>query len=226
LDSQAIQDPKTHITMAAPNIKFGSPVIFFDSHPEQQEGYVASWVYAFGAHLKVAWTGDPPKKLFPGTLRLVWWTVSFTLSLTLLCYGTHVLTRTPPQTDGTKGLRDFELYQSELIKTLWDSLLDNPDVSRALVTGYSGQNPYILSYGDNPWLTKEQKERLIRREKDERWAIKSARRVETRSKSERFEDEKAAIKRKEQILEHIDEVIQSNEDAEKERLLGVDREDV
>jgi hypothetical protein len=105
-------------------------------------------------------------------------------------------------------------------------LLDNPDVSRALVTGYSGQNPYVLSYGDNPWLTKEQKERLVRRENDEMWARKSARRVETRSKADRFEDEKAADRRKEQILEHIDEVIQSNEDAEKERLLNFDREDV
>ncbi|KAI4842487.1 hypothetical protein E4T44_06517 [Aureobasidium sp. EXF-8845] len=189
--------------MATPNINFGSPVIFFDSHPEQQEGYVASWVYAFGRHLKVAWTGDPPKRLFPGTLRLVWWT-----------------------TDNKQGLRDFELHQSELIKSLWDSLLDNPDVSRALVTGYSGQNPYVLSYGDNPWLTKEQKERLVRRENDEMWARKSARRVETRSKADRFEDEKAADRRKEQILEHIDEVIQSNEDAEKERLLNFDREDV
>ena len=83
-----------------------------------------------------------------------------------------------------------------------------------------------MSYGDNPWLTKEQKERLIRRQNDETWAKKSARRVETRSKEERFEDEKLAVRRKEQILEHIDEVIQSNEDAEKERLLGVDREDV
>lgn len=130
------------------------------------------------------------------------------------------------QTDGVQGLRDFELHQSELIKSLWDSLLDNPDVSRALVTGYSGQNPYVLSYGDNPWLTKEQKDKLVKRQNDETWAKKSARRVETRSKAERFEDEKAAIKRKEQILEHIDEVIQSNEDAEKERLLGADREDV
>lgn len=84
----------------------------------------------------------------------------------------------------------------------------------------------MLSYGDNPWLTKEQKDKLVRRQNDETWAKKSARRVETRSKEDRFEDEKAAIKRKEQILEHIDEVIQSNEDAEKERLLGADREDV
>lgn len=92
------------------------------------------------------------------------------------------------------------------------------------MTGYSGQNPYVLSYGDNPWLTKEQKERLVRRQNDEIWAKKSAKRVETRSKEDRFEDEKEAIRRKEQILEHIDEVIQSNEDAEKEKLLGADRE--
>jgi len=92
------------------------------------------------------------------------------------------------------------------------------------VTGYSGQNPYVLSYGDNPWLTKEQKERLVRRQNDEIWAKKSAKRVETRSKEDRFEDEKEAIRRKEQILEHIDEVIQSNEDAEKEKLLGAERE--
>lgn len=66
----------------------------------------------------------------------------------------------------------------------------------------------------------------MRRQNDEMWAKKSAKRVETRSKEERFEDEKQAIRRKEQILEHIDEVIQSNEDAEKQRLLSADREDV
>jgi hypothetical protein len=64
----------------------------------------------------------------------------------------------------------------------------------------------------------------VRRQNDEIWAKKSAKRVETRSKEDRFEDEKEAIRRKEQILEHIDEVIQSNEDAEKEKLLGADRE--
>lgn len=131
-----------------------------------------------------------------------------------------------PQTDTNKGIRDFELYQSELVKSLWDSLLDNPDVSRALVTGYSGQNPYVLTYGDNPWLTPEQKAKLKKRQTDEMWARKSANRIATRSKGDREEDEKAAARRKEQILEHIDEVIQSNEDAEKERLLGVDKEDV
>jgi hypothetical protein len=64
----------------------------------------------------------------------------------------------------------------------------------------------------------------VRRQNDEIWAKKSAKRVETRSKEDRFEDEKEAIRRKEQILEHIDEVIQSNEDAEKEKLLGAERE--
>lgn len=62
--------------MSTPNINFGSPVVFFDSHPELQHGYLASWVYSFRDHLKIAWTGDVPKQLHPGTLRLVWWTVS------------------------------------------------------------------------------------------------------------------------------------------------------
>jgi hypothetical protein len=199
-----------------PNIKFGSPIVFFDSHPEQQPGYAASWVYAFGAHLKIAWTGDVPKKLFPGTLRLVWWTVSLLFSFSFFLGNQRMylladmIAKT--KTDGTQGLRDFELHQSELVKSLWDTLLENPD--------YSGQNPYVLSLGDNPWLTKEQKEKLIRRQNEEMWAKKSARRVETTSKSGN------GTGKREQILEHIDEVIQSNEEAEKQRLLDVDKEDV
>ena len=149
--------------------------------------------------------------------------------LCLLEKNKHILTLLSSQTDGNQGLRDFELHQAELIKSLWDSLLDNPDVSRALVTGYSGQNPYVLTYGDNPWLTKEQKDKLRRKENEQLWAKKSANRVATRSKGDRFEDadeEKERIRRKEQIFEHIDEVIQSNEEAEKEKLLGGAREDV
>lgn len=103
-------------------------------------------------------------------------------------------------------------------------MLDIPDVSRALVMGWSGQNPYVLSYGDNPWLTKEQKNKLRRKEQEEMWAKKSARRVATRSHGQL--DEKEVAERKENVLQHIDEVILSNEEAEKEGLLAQDKENV
>lgn len=102
-------------------------------------------------------------------------------------------------------------------------MLDIPDVARALVMGWSGQNPYVLSYGDNPWLTKEQKQKLRRKEQEEMWAKKSARRFATRQAGE---NEKDGAERKENVLQHIDEVILSNEEAEKEGLLGKEKIDV
>lgn len=71
-----------------------------------------------------------------------------------------------------------------------------------------------MEYGhDNPWIERQAK---LEKEKkrNEYWAKKNAGRL----------DEGSAGKKN--AMENIEMVIQSNEEAEKERLLDVDREDV
>jgi len=53
----------------------GSQVIYFDSHPEEQEGLLYSIYSHFKTALHGAWTGDVEKPLLPGSLRLVYFTV-------------------------------------------------------------------------------------------------------------------------------------------------------
>jgi hypothetical protein len=59
-----------------PNLDFGDPIIFFDTHPEEQESYLYSYYSSLKTQLTIAWTGVVPKPLLPGKLRVVWWTVS------------------------------------------------------------------------------------------------------------------------------------------------------
>ena len=68
----------TTATAAAtePNVNFGAPAIFYDSHPHLQPSYIGSCWEAFKGTMHIAWSGIVPKRLWPGTLRLVWWTVS------------------------------------------------------------------------------------------------------------------------------------------------------
>lgn len=117
-----------------PNIDFGKPTVFFDSHPEEQESYLYSYWSSLKSQLKIAWTGDVPKPLNPGQLRIVWWT--------------H---------EGHQGMKDYELHQYELVRNNFDSLLNLPDVRRVLIEGYSGQNPFIMA--SNPWADAEKKQK-------------------------------------------------------------------
>ena len=57
-----------------PNVNFGAPIIFFDSHPEEQESYIYSYWSSLKSNLKIAWTGEVPKFHEPGKLRIIWWT--------------------------------------------------------------------------------------------------------------------------------------------------------
>ncbi|TKA36564.1 hypothetical protein B0A49_13582, partial [Cryomyces minteri] len=90
--------------MSTPNINFGSPIIIFDSHPEEQDSHFWSYWTTFKTTLSIAWTGDVPKPLHPGSLRIVWWT-----------------------TDNVRGHKDYELHQHTLVKESFDSLLSLPD---------------------------------------------------------------------------------------------------
>jgi hypothetical protein len=107
-----------------PNVDFGTPTIFFDSHPHEQESYLYSYWSSLKSTLRTAWTGDVPKFHNTGTLRIIWWT--------------H---------DGNRGLKDFELHEFMIVREKFDVLLALPDVRRVLIMGYSGQNPYLLRPG-------------------------------------------------------------------------------
>jgi hypothetical protein len=111
-----------------PNLDFGTPVIFFDSHPDEQESYLYSYWSSLKSTLRTAWTGDVPKFHHPGTLRVIWWT--------------H---------DGSQGMKDFELHDYILVREKFDVLLDLEDVRRVVVMGYSGQNPYVRNQGMAGW---------------------------------------------------------------------------
>jgi hypothetical protein len=122
--------------MTEPNLNFGSPTIFFDSHPEEQESYLYSYWSSFKATLKIAVTGQVPRFLNPGTLRIIWYT--------------H---------DGNEGMKDYELHEYALVRENFDVLLGLDEVRRVVVMGYSGQNPYILGAGGrNPWQDKFRRE--------------------------------------------------------------------
>lgn len=50
------------------------------------------------------------------------------------------------------------------MREAWESLFKLEDVKRAIVMGYSGQNPYVKDFGEkNPWEDKIEREK--RREK-------------------------------------------------------------
>lgn len=114
-----------------PNIRtnLGKPIVFFDSHPEEQESYLHSYWSGLKSNLKIAWTGEVPKFHETGVLRLYFYTQ-----------------------EGRIGHKDYELREYEKVKEDWQKALELPDVRRAVIMGYSGQNPYTL--GNNPWVEK------------------------------------------------------------------------
>jgi signal transduction histidine kinase len=189
--------------MAEPNIDFGSPTIFFDSHPEEQESYLYSYWSSFKATLKIAVTGQVPKFLNPGTLRIIWYT--------------H---------DGNEGLKDYELHEYALVRDNFDVLLRLDEVRRVVIMGYSGQNPYILGDGGrNPWqdrfqrefkkMGREGREAKLAQEKMEGTVHREDRDRKEREKKERLDNSKEARTGK---LVDIEGVIEEHDRAEEERM--------
>ncbi|KAF1991213.1 hypothetical protein K402DRAFT_450831 [Aulographum hederae CBS 113979] len=131
----------------------GTPIIFFDSHPEEQDSYLYSYWSSLKTAVHGGITGDVEKALLPGTLRIVYWTE-------------YVRTEQQiniAQTDNDKAHADYELHQYALARSHFYNLLSHPDVRRCLVTGFSGQNPYVTS-NDGSSLWTEQ-EKIIEMEK-------------------------------------------------------------
>lgn len=55
------------------------------------------------------------------------------------------------------------------MREAWESLFNLPDVKRAIVMGYSGQNPYIKDFGEkNPWEDKIEREKMRQRKSAQR----------------------------------------------------------
>lgn len=181
-------------------VDFGSPIVFFDSHPEMQESYLYSYWSSLKSSLNTAWTGDVPKFHETGVLRILFWTI-----------------------DGTQGLKDYELREYEKVREDWLKLCDLEDVSRALVMGYSGQNPYTMGK-NNPWVERFQRERKnLERQEAERQRMeernKAKRKADTKGELIDFDDLIARTEEAEWV-KAIEEQSQSNI-SEKDRLLDV-----
>jgi hypothetical protein len=133
------------MSSSEPNLSFGSPTIFFDSHPSEQESYLYSYWSSLKSTLRIALTGEVPKFHHPGTLRIIWYT--------------H---------DGNVGMKDYELHEHAQVRDNFDLLLGMEEVRRVVVWGYSGQNPYVIgSEGRNPWVDRAEKEKRQKREEKE-----------------------------------------------------------
>jgi hypothetical protein len=125
--------------MAPPNVDFGFPAIFFDSHPEEQASYLYSVYNYFKSTFHIAWTGQVPKPLEHGMLRLIFWTE-----------------------DDTQGMKDFELHEYATVREAYEEALRLDEVRRVMVMGFSGQNPYIYTHGKNPWVERFEREKRAR----------------------------------------------------------------
>ncbi|KAH8762883.1 hypothetical protein F5882DRAFT_24058 [Hyaloscypha sp. PMI_1271] len=176
-----------------PNLNFGSPTIFFDSHPEEQESYLYSYWSSLKSNLKIAFTGEVPKFHSPGKLRIIWWT--------------H---------DGNQGLKDYELHEYEQVRANFDILLNMPEIRRVVIQGYSGQNPYVLVNGTNPW-----QEKFRRMEREARRAKALQKKAEGKGGQDAIFDDfiggPKIEKGKSGTLVDIDDVIEQNDRAEEER---------
>jgi hypothetical protein len=182
-----------------PNLNFGSPVIFFDSHPDEQESYLYSYWSSLKSNLKIAFTGEVPKFHSPGKLRIIWYTG-----------------------DGNRGEKDYDLHEYQQVRTNFDVLLNMPEIRRVVVMGYSGQNPYILVNGTNPW-----QEKFRRMDKEGR----RAKFLQEKAEGKRPGDDKAEMgnesgrsgpsgldkEGRNRILVNIEDVIEENDKADEER---------
>jgi hypothetical protein len=173
---------------AEPNVNFGFPAIFFDSHPDEQESYLYSYWSSLKTSLKIAYTGRVPKPLLPGTLRITWYTI-----------------------DGNEGQKDYELHEYAIVRKNFDVLLALEEVRRVVITGFSGQNPYIMTQGRNPWQDKFTRQlRNMERE------AKEARRGQEKTEhSEGFRKDGEA---KSGMLVDIEGVIEEHDRVEEEKM--------
>ena len=105
-----------------------------------------------------------------------------------------------------------------------------------MIMGYSGQNPYVMTYGQNIWQEKFAKEKRAGAAGSQPHIMSEEERSRRREERERREEDKraengeggaAAVKGRSRLGDRINEVILRNEEQETMRLLGDDdREDM
>jgi hypothetical protein len=181
-----------------PNVDFGTPVVFFDSHPEEQESYLSSYWSSFKSTMRTAWTGDVPKFHNPGILRVIWYT--------------H---------DGSRGFKDYDLHEYATVRDSFDVLLALPEVRRVVIMGYSGQNPYILGKRQGNGKESERVDKLeseMDRIKEEgRRARLEQRRMEGRDVKDRYQAADNSKEGRTGKLVDINAVIEKSDRVEEQR---------
>lgn len=103
----------------------GTPIIFFDSHPEEQaQSYLYSGLSWLGSQLHIAFTGQVPRPHLPGNLRVIWYT-----------------------TDKNQGFKDYQLHEYAQVRENFDELLKMEEIRRVVIMGYPSENPYVVEAG-------------------------------------------------------------------------------
>jgi hypothetical protein len=181
-----------------PNVDFGTPVVFFDSHPEEQESYLYSYWSSFKSTMRTAWTGDVPKFHNPGTLRVIWYT-----------------------NGGSRGFKDYDLHEYATVRDSFDVLLALPEVRRVVIMGYSGQNPYILGKRQGNGKESERADKLeseMDRIKEEgRRARLEQRKMEGRDWKDRYQAADSNKEGRTGKLVDINAVIEKSDKVEEQR---------
>jgi hypothetical protein len=151
------------------NLNPGSPTIFLDSHPSEQDSYLYSYWSSLKEQLYIAWSGDAPKFHKPGRLRIIWYT--------------H---------DGYRGFKDYELYEFALVRKNFDALLDLDEVRRVVIMGYSEQNPYTIGPDGRNSLA-DRLEKNSRKVKLAEGFLQKKGSLQATEKSERIDDDESNI---------------------------------
>jgi hypothetical protein len=167
-----------------PPVITGKPTIFFDSHPEQQETLLGSYYSSLKSSLYTAFTGNVTKFHPPGQLRIIWWT-----------------------NDGTRGMQDYDLHKYALVRDNFYALDAMKEVTRVIVMGYPGQNPYML----------DEVEKFGKKGKG--WEHKEMSPEEKRKRKEKAEEmmNQTAEGRTGKLID-IEDVIERSEEREEEKM--------
>lgn len=102
----------------------------------------------------------------------------------------------------TQGVKDYDLHEYATVREAYEEALRQPDVTRAMVMGFSGQNPYLYD-GKNPWVDRFERE-----------------------KKEKLRNERMDNAKEDRVGKLIDmsEVIAQSDQLEEERRLKYERE--
>jgi hypothetical protein len=133
-----------------PDLPEGSPIIYFDSHPEEQaQSYLYSGLSWLGSQLHIAFTGQVPRPHLPGNLRVIWY-----------------------MTDGNQGLKDYQLHEYVQVRENFNELLKMDEIRRVVIMGYPSENPYTIEAGGKKSKLAKQLDKKMQRIREDRREVK------------------------------------------------------